>query len=111
MGLPIVTQCIAPDYRGSTNGPYDLEVSARQLRPEVMVFTVYDLADCTSGADAYLYFEVRIPPQILGLQHLFAPIDIGMHPRPGCRRLERCSEGIGEVCSTVHCGNRSEVGS
>jgi hypothetical protein len=81
MGLHTVTQCLAPDYRGSTNGPYDLEVPARELTPEAMVFAVYDLADCTSGADAYLYFEIRISPQILGLEHLFAPIEIGMHPR------------------------------
>jgi hypothetical protein len=54
MGLHTVTQSLVPDYRVSTNGPYGLEVPTRQVSGEAMVFAVNDVADCTSGADAYL---------------------------------------------------------
>jgi hypothetical protein len=67
-----------------------------------MVFAVYDLADCTSGADAYLYFEVRIPPPISSLKEAFlAPSEIGMHSEPGGQHSKRCSGAAGKVLSIV----------
>jgi hypothetical protein len=51
MGLLTVTQSLVPDYRVSS---YGLEVPTRQVSGEAMVFAVDDVADCTSGADAYL---------------------------------------------------------
>jgi len=79
---------------------------ARQLTPVVMVFALYDLADCTSGADADLFdFEPRIPPLISSLKQPFiASSNFGVYPRTGGRLLERCSERSGGVFS-LHCGN------